>query len=98
MTAPQPSSGGFTSGDWAQIISGAGQGAANAFGSMAQNAGSRMEARASKKRTLSDLLNNAIKRNMGLYRAKTQYTDDTADFQSQAMQSMARGFVDALKR
>lgn len=98
MTAPEPKTGGgFTPADWASIISGAGQGASSAFGSMAQNAGSRMESRAQKKKTLADLYNNQLKRQMGLYRANMQYMDDTSDFQSQALQGIARGFVEALK-
>ena len=96
MTAPEPKSGGFTSADWASIISGAGQGASSAFGSMAQNAGSRMESRANKKKTLADLYNNHLKRQMGMYRANNQYMDDTTDYQSQALQGIANGFVKAL--
>ena len=93
----KPSSGGFgTAQDWASIISGAGQGASSAMQGMAGNASSKQEAKEAKRRTLSNLLNQALKRNQGLFRVGQEHADDLNDYQSQAMQQVARGFVEAL--
>lgn len=86
-----------SSADWAQIISGAGQGASSAMQGMSSSANSRMEAKEAKRRTMANLLSQAMKRNRGLYRVGQKHADDMNDFQSQAIQQMARGFVDALQ-
>lgn len=82
--------------DWATIIQGVGQGASSAMQGAAAYANSRKEAREAKRRTLANLMNQAMKRNQGLYRVGQEYSDEMNDYQSQAMQQMARGFVDAL--
>ncbi len=93
-----PRSGSYGSaGDWAQIISGAGQGAGSAMQGATQNATNKMEAKEAKRRTLANMLNQALKRNQGLFRVGQEHSDEMNDFQSQAMQQVARGFVDALK-
>lgn len=83
--------------DWAQVISGAGQGAGAAMQSNAANAASRFEAKEAKRRTLANLLNQALKRNQGLFRLGQEHSDEMNDYQAQAMQQVARGFADALK-
>lgn len=83
--------------DWAQIISAGGQGAASGLQSMSANANSKMEAKEAKRRTLANLLNSALKRNRNLFRMGQEHSDDMNDFQSQALQQVARGFVDALQ-
>ena len=83
--------------DWASIISGAGQGAGSAIQGAAAYANSKEEAREAKRKTLANLLNNALKRNQGLFRVGQEHSDEMNDFQTQAMQQMARGFVDALQ-
>lgn len=83
--------------DWSQIISGAGQGAGTAMQGATANATSKREAKEAKRRTLSNLLNQALKRNQGLFRVGQEHSDEMNDFQSQAMQQVARGFVDALQ-
>lgn len=83
--------------DWSTIISGVGQGAGSAMQSASANAGSRAEAKEAKRRTLANLLNQALKRNQGLFRLGQDHSDDMNDFQSQAMQQVARGFADSLK-
>ena len=98
MTAPTQAPSPYGSAqDWAQVISGAGQGAGSAMQSNAANAGSRVEAKEAKRRTLANLLNQALKRNQGLFRMGQDHSDDMNDFQSQAMQQVARGFADSLK-
>jgi hypothetical protein len=83
--------------DWANIISGAGQGANSAMQSTATNAGSRYEAREAKRRTLANMLNSALKRQAGMQRARQEYSGDINDYQAQAMQNMARGFIESLQ-
>lgn len=83
--------------DWSQIISGAGQGASSAMQGMAGAASSKQEAKESKRRTLANLLNQALKRNQSLFRLGQEHSDEMNDFQSQAMQQVARGFVEALQ-
>jgi hypothetical protein len=82
--------------DYAQIISGAGEGASSAMQGSAQYANSKREAKEAKRRTLSNLLNKAYGRNQGLFRVGQEHQDDMNDYQSQMMQQIARGFVDAL--
>ncbi len=97
MTAPvDTSESGFGGQNWANIISGVGQGAQSALGGMSANANSRKEAREAKRRTLADLLNRAMKRDMAMYRTGQDYADEGADYQSQALQQVAKGFVSAL--
>lgn len=83
--------------DWAQIIQGLGQGAGGAMQGMAANAGSRKEAKEAKRRTLANLLNNALNRNQNLYRRGQEHSNEMTDLQSQAIQQMARGFIENLK-
>ena len=83
--------------DWAQIISSAGQGAGAGMQSAAQYATTRKEAKESKRRTLANILNQAIQRNQNVFRSGQEHSDDMNDYQSQAMQQMARGFVNALQ-
>lgn len=85
-----------TAQDWSQIISGAGQGAGAGMQSVSSYANSKAEAKEAKRRTLANLMNQAMKRNQGLMKVGQEYGDDMNDFQSQAMQQVARGFVDAL--
>lgn len=83
--------------DWSQIISAAGEGAGRAYQGATANATSKVEAKEAKRRTLANLLNKALKRNQGLYRVGQEHADDMNDFQTQAMQQVARGFVTALQ-
>ena len=86
-----------TPGDWSQIIQGAGQGAGAAMQGAAQYANSKEEAKEAKRRTLANLMNNAMKRNRALYRTGQDYQNDMNDFQSQALQQVARGLVESLQ-
>jgi hypothetical protein len=101
MTAPDAapkSSGSYGSAaDWSQIISAAGQGAGQGMQGATANATSKKEAKEAKRRTLANLLSQAMKRNQGLFRMGQEHQDDMNDFQSQAVQQVARGFVDALQ-
>lgn len=83
--------------DWASIISGAGQGASSSMQGATAYANSKKEAKEAKRRTLANLMSQAMKRNQGLFRVGQENADDMNDFQSQAIQQVARGFVDALQ-
>ena len=83
--------------DWSQIISSAGQGAGSAMQGATANANNKLEAKEAKRRTLANLLNQALKRNQGLFRVGQEHSDEMKDFQTQAMQQMARGFVEAMQ-
>lgn len=86
-----------TARDWASILSGVGQGASSAMGGMSAAAQTKNEAKEAKRRTLANLMNNAMKRNQGLFRVGQEYGDEMNDYQTQALQQVARGFVDALQ-
>lgn len=83
--------------DYAEIISGAGKGAGIGMQGAAANANSKAEAKEAKRRTLAGLLNNSQKRNRNLFKLGQEHSDEMNDFQSQAMQEIARGFVNSLK-
>jgi len=86
-----------TPGDWSKIIQGAGEGAGQAMQGAAQFANSKAEAKEAKRRTLANLMNSAMKRNRALFRTGQDYQNDMNDFQTQALQQVARGFVDSLQ-
>lgn len=83
--------------DWSTIMQGAGQGASSAMQGATANATNKREAKEAKRRTLSNLLNQSLKRNQGLFRVGQENADEMNDFQSQALQQVARGFVEALQ-
>ena len=78
-------------------ISGAGQGAAAGMQSATANATSKREAKEAKRRTLTNLMNQAMKRNQGMFRVGQEHATDMNDFKSQALQQVARGFVQAMQ-
>ena len=90
MTSPEKPS---NAAEWAKIIEGIGHGAGTAMQGLSTNAKSKMTAKEAKRRTLANLLNQAIKRDRGLYKAKQEHGDEMRDFQSQALQKMAQNFV-----
>lgn len=101
MTAPTqgsaPKQSGFGAADWATVIQGAGQGAAEGFKSAGQTAATKAEAEQLKRRTWADLLKNALKRDLAMYRADVGHQDEMSSMQGDALQQMARGFVDSLR-
>lgn len=84
--------------DWSTVIQGMGQGAGNAMAGNAANAQSKMTAKESKRRTLTNLLNQALKRDRGLFRAKQEHGDEMKDYQSQVLQKMAQNFAQGSPR
>ncbi len=83
--------------DWANIISGVGQGVNTAMQSNAGLANSKREAKQTKRKTLANLLSQAMKRKQDFSRVGQEYSDEMNDHQAQSLQQIARGFVDALQ-
>jgi hypothetical protein len=83
--------------DWATILGGTEKGASSAMQGANAIANSKVEAKEAKRRTLANLFNQARKRSQGLERVGREHSGDINDFQSQAMQQVARGFVEALQ-
>ena len=83
--------------DYAEILSGGSKGATSAMKSATSNATSKAEAREYKRRILADLVNNSKKRNRNLFKLGQEHSDEMNDFQTQAMQEIARGFVNSLR-
>jgi len=82
--------------NWADIISGGAKGAGSAMEGATALAQSKKEAKEAKRRTLANLLNQSMNRNQKMFRVGQEYGDEMNDFQSHAMQEVARGFVEAL--
>lgn len=85
-----------TPNDWAEILKGVSEGAGSSMQGAAQYATTKAEAKEAKRRTLSNLLNQSLKRNRGLFRAGQEHQDEMNEYQTHALQQVARGFVDAL--
>ena len=83
--------------DWATIIAGAGEGTKGALQGASQYATSKIEAKEAKRRTIANLLAQAMKRNRNLSRVGQEYGGEMSDYQSQALQQIANGFVQARK-
>jgi pantothenate synthetase len=94
MTSPQSNG---SSGNWANIIAGSAEGASKAMQGNSQYANSKREALEQKRRTIANLLSQAMKRNRGLYQHGQEHQNDMSDFQSQALQQMAAGFTKSLE-
>ena len=71
-------------------------------GSTAISEGSKIysnakSAKEQKRRNLARIMQSAMNRNQDLSNADQEYQNEMSDFQSQAMQQVARGFVSALQ-
>lgn len=84
------------SGDVSKILSSGSKGATNAMQSAASFATSKKEAKEAKRRTIANLLNQALKRNQSLFRLGQDYNDEMNEHQANAMQQAARGFTESL--
>lgn len=82
-----------SAGDWADVIKGLGEGAGSAMKGSSAKAGSKKEAKEAKRRTLSNLLNQAIKRDRSLFRTKQEHSDEMKGYQNEALMHMARQFA-----
>ena len=97
MSATPKTSNWGSGNDWSNVISGAAQGATAGMQGSTNAAIAKKEAREAKRRTLANLLSQALKRKQGLFKAGQEYNDELNDTQTQAMQQAARGFVNALQ-
>ncbi len=88
---------GFGAGNWARIIEGLGSGAMNFMQGSASNAASSQELKEAKRRTMANLLNKALRRDLSLYGMGRDYADELTDYKTQIMQQIARGFNNALQ-
>lgn len=76
--------------NWSTVVSGAAEGTSAGIKS-------KRDANEARRRTLSNLMNQAMRQNAGLFKVGQEYGDEMNDFQSQALQQIARGFVNALQ-
>ena len=98
MSAPtKADSSPSNAGEWSKIISAAGEGAGSGMKSAAEYANTKREAKEAKRRTLANLLSSSRKRNQGLFRIGQEHSDEMSEFQANALQDIARGFVESLK-
>lgn len=93
MTIETKSSSYGSAGDWAKVIEGLGQGAGNTMAGVSAQARSKATAKEAKRRTLANVLTQAMKRDKSLFKAKQEHGDEMRDYQSQALQQMARDFA-----
>jgi hypothetical protein len=84
--------------DWSTILSGAAKGYSTSQEGLSKYANTKQEAKEAKRRTFANMLNQSQKRRQGLYRLGQEQQSDLSDTQAQAIQQMARGFIDALNR
>lgn len=85
------------SNEWGNIISGGGKGLGQYFIAEADLENTKRQAKENKRKTLANLMNQSMKRNRALFKTGQEYADDLNDYKSQALQQVARGFVDALQ-
>ena len=86
-----------TNQDWASLIHGMGQGASEGLRSSTQYAQTKKDQKELKRRTYADLLKNALRRDLAMYRADTGHQNDMTNLQGDALQQVARGFSDSLR-
>ena len=86
-----------TSKDWAKIIGSAGKAAGKSMQDESSAAQTKMAAKEKKRRTIANLLNQALKRKQSMFRAGQEYGGEMADTQSQALQNVAKGFIQSLR-
>ena len=83
--------------NWTSVLSGVSKGAESGLQGQRAYVQNKNDAREAKRRTLANLMNQAMRRNANLFTAGQEYGDEMNDFQSQALQQIARGFVNALQ-
>ena len=97
MTTQTQTSPTRTSKDWAKIIGSAGKAAGKSMQDQSSAAQTKMAAKEKKRRTIANLLNQALKRKQSMFRAGQEYGGEMADTQSQALQNVAKGFIQSLR-
>lgn len=83
--------------DYAEILAGASKGTESAMRGATEYANTKRGAKESKRRTLANLLEKALKRDQALYRVGQEYSDEMNDTKAQSLQNVARGFVNSMQ-
>jgi hypothetical protein len=83
--------------DYAEVLSGASKGAESSMKGSTEYANTKRGAKESKRRTLANLLEKAMKRDQALQRVGKEHSDEMSDTKAQSIQHMARGFVNAMQ-
>lgn len=83
-------------GDWANVLGGLSKGV-QAASPPSMSSFSKKDALEAKRRTIANLLNQALRRNQGMSQAHQGYANDVSDYQAQALQQLARGFTAAMQ-
>ena len=83
---------------YGNIISGAAKGLSNAMKQQNELDFAKEEMKDQKRRKLAQLLSGARKRDAGFADLLTDQGDQTRDYQSQAIQDVARGFAETFRR
>lgn len=86
-----------TAKDWSSVISDAAKGAGEAFSHAGKMAQSKEELKEMKKRRMAELLAKAMKRNSSLHQLGAEAGNESADYRTQAIQDVARGFAEAFR-
>ena len=83
--------------DNANIFSKGFEEAGKAYSSAQRAKDAKRMAKENQRRTLANLLNSALRRDRNLFKKGQEYGDDLSDYQSQALQHIARGFAESLQ-
>lgn len=83
--------------NYSALIQGLGEGASGAMNSSATSLAGAMQSKEAKRRTLANLISNSLKRRQAMNRVGGEYKNEMNDYQTNAMQQVAQGFVDALQ-
>jgi hypothetical protein len=98
MTTPTPEASPYgNASDWASILSGVGAGASAGVQGAAGLVTSKKEAKEAKRRTLANLFKNNMMRSQALSGMGQEHEDDLRNYQAQAIQQVARGFIESLQ-
>lgn len=85
------------SGEWGSILGDTAEGVSQGLEGRAHYKQAKREDLEARRRMFSNLLNSAFKRNRGLLKKGQEYGDEMNDYKSQALQNVARGFVESLQ-
>lgn len=83
-------------GDWANVLGGMAKGVQSAS-PPAMSSFSPKDAKEAKRRTIANLINQALRRDQSVAQAQQGYSNDVSDYQAQALQQLARGFTSAMQ-
>jgi hypothetical protein len=97
IPATQEKSPGLSRG-WADVVGTGAKAASQALQQQQQRAASLAQVKEQKRRRIAEMLAKAFKRDSSLSQLGIEQGDENADYQSQAIQDVARGFADTFRR